>query len=107
LPLGFTLYGPALDITLGDENFSPAARTKLIEVFPRPLLGCAVLGPGDSAASAIPAMPEGISFRAAAVANLRFGKTAKSSGDPAFSFSWTIGELYWLPAPRRAKGETP
>ncbi|MDR3248058.1 MAG: hypothetical protein LBT39_04660 [Treponema sp.] len=109
LPDGFAIYGPALDITISGENFSPAARTKPAEVFFRPLLGSAVLGPADAvaisaglrfAATTLAAPPpEAISFRAAAVANLRFGPL--SSGDPAYSFSWEIGELYWLPAIRQ------
>jgi hypothetical protein len=99
LPPGFALYGPALDITLSGECLSPGA--KIIEVFPRPLLGCAVLrGPEKSAAVPLP----DISFRAAAVANMAYGplSAGEHSGETGYSFFWKIGELYWLSAYRQS-----
>jgi hypothetical protein len=100
LPPGFAIYGPALDITLSGECFSPGA--KIIEVFPRPLLGCAVLNAGEDCPAGAPPPPD-ISFRAAAVANMAYRplSAGEHSGESGYSFSWKIGELHWLPAHRQ------
>jgi hypothetical protein len=99
---GFSLYGPALDLAIGLHTFNPRAREQVRAVFSRPLVGCAVLGPGDSPESPgfIPAGPDSFrGFRAAAVANMVYRPI--NAGEGGYSFSWRIGELYWLPAYRR------
>jgi hypothetical protein len=108
---GFSLYGPALGLAVGPGIFGGSAGDKLGTVFPRPLLGCAVLGPEDwpRALREIPvplpaaSSPPGAgSFRAAAVANMLYRPLA--AGDRGCSYSWRIGELHWLPSCRRAGG---
>jgi hypothetical protein len=99
---GFSLYGPALDLAIGPHIFNARAGDKVWAVFPRPLLGCAVLGPEDSPESPgpFPPGPEPLrGFRAAAAANLVY--RPMSAG--GYSFSWRIGELYWLPSCRRSR----
>jgi hypothetical protein len=88
---GLTLYGPALELRFGAEDFGPEAEKKIRALFP-PLLGCAVLG--DEGA------PEkggagGPAFRAAAVANMRL--CPLPAGERGYSFSWNFGKPRWLP----------
>lgn len=98
LTAGAALYGPQLDIRLGPKDFAGAG-DKLKELFPVPLLGCAVLGPEDPPQGPLSPQSRTGSFRAAAVANMRYRPLP--SGDPDYSFSWTIGTLHWLPRPPR------
>jgi hypothetical protein len=103
---GFSLYGPALGLALGPHVFNARSGDKIRTVFPLPLLGCAVLGPGDSPESSgpFPAEPEPLrGFRAAAAANLAY----RPIGEGGYSFSWRIGELYWLPSCRRFRPAIP
>jgi hypothetical protein len=93
------LYGPALDLRIGMEDFG--AGEKIRALFP-PLLGCAVLGAGEKAPpekippeTAGTENPTALKFRAAAVANMRFRPLP--SGEPGYSFSWRMGRPRWLP----------
>ncbi|MDR3147461.1 MAG: hypothetical protein LBU00_03670 [Treponema sp.] len=88
----WALYGPQLDLRLGPADFS--ATGKLRELFPAPLVGCAVLGPEDQEPGEIPP-PQVKGFRAAAVANLWYRPIAADG----YSYAWRIGELHWLPRP--------
>jgi hypothetical protein len=105
---GFSLYGPALGLAIGPGIFGGTAGGKLGTVFPRPLLGCAVLGPedrgralGEGPAPAASSPPGAGNFRAAAAANMLYRPLA--AGDRGRSYSWRIGELHWLPSCRRPR----
>ncbi|MDR0730850.1 MAG: hypothetical protein LBF63_04220 [Treponema sp.] len=95
LPEGAALYGPQLDLQPRPEDFAGAG-DKLKELYPAPLVACAVLGPEDP--REIPAgRRTGVyDFRAAAVANLSYRPIAAGG----YSYAWRIGELHWLPRPR-------
>jgi hypothetical protein len=103
VPFSLCLYGPALELRLTTGDFGSGAG-KLRALLP-PLLGCAVLGEGPGAGKDGTGNPEGLKFRAAAVANMAYRPLAP--GDRAYSFSWRIGGLRWLPSGRRQGGSGP
>ncbi|MDR0401373.1 MAG: hypothetical protein LBH51_10610 [Treponema sp.] len=90
------IYGPALELRVEAGDFG-AGEGKITALFP-PLLGCALLEGPESGA---PENRGGFAFRAAAVANMRYRPLP--AGDPAYSFSWKIGEPRWLPSCRPAR----
>jgi hypothetical protein len=119
---GTAVYGPRLDIDLSPGDLG--AGEKLVELFPCPPVGCAILGPEDprEGLRCFPA-PENTAaragFRAAAVANLLYRpipagevvidqlSTDKPSANKVFgeySYSWRIGKLHWLPPCPRKTG---
>jgi hypothetical protein len=89
---GLKLYGPALELRVEREDFGRAGE-KIMALYP-PILGCAVLGEGET-----PVFPgietQGFRFRAAAAANMLFRPLP--AGASPYSFSWKIGKLHWLP----------
>jgi hypothetical protein len=94
---GAALWGPEIGLKLRPDDFGPSGSLALRRVFHRPVLACAVLGAEEPS----PPPPSAFSFGAAAVANMSYGPLG--SGDAAYSFAWEIGELHWLPAPRRKR----
>ncbi|MDR0668738.1 MAG: hypothetical protein LBF95_01535 [Treponema sp.] len=96
LPEGAALYGPQLDPQPRPEVFTGAA-AHLKELFPAPLVACAVLGPEDPREIPAARNPPARDFRAAAVANLSYRPIAAGG----YSYAWRIGELHWLPKVRR------
>jgi hypothetical protein len=103
LPAGAVLYGPRLDIRLDPRDFAGSGKTveKIVELFPAPLVACAVLGPEDPRDPFPPGRAWGGDFRAAAVANLSYRPIAAGG----YSYAWRIGELHWLPRPRGGAGK--
>ena len=87
---GASLWGPEIGLKLRAEDFGPFGALALRRVFHRPVLACAVLK-GEEPSPPSPAF----SFGTAAVANMSY--SLLGSGDAAYSFSWEIGELHWLP----------
>jgi hypothetical protein len=113
LPAGTALYGPLLDINLDPGDLG--AGEKLAELFSRPLVGCAILGPDDlqkeppTPDRRPPAILPMAGFRAAAVANLLYSPIGEpAAGEPGgvreYSYSWRIGKLHWLPPCPRKPG---
>jgi hypothetical protein len=96
-PGAFSLWGPEIGLKLRAEDFGPSGALALSRIFHRPVLACAVLGAEEPS----PLPPPAFSFASAAVANMSYGPLG--SGDEAYSFAWEIGELRWLPAPRRKR----
>jgi hypothetical protein len=94
---GISLWGPEIGLMLRAEDFGPFGALALGRVFHRPVLACAVLEAEESS----PPPPPVFSFAAAAVANMSY--RLLGSGDAAYSFSWEIGELHWLPPLRRKR----
>jgi hypothetical protein len=90
LPPGASLWGPEIGLRLRGEDFGPFGALALRRVFHRPVLACAVLEETEE-----PPPPPAFSFASAAVANMSY--RLLGSGDAAYSFSWEIGELHWLP----------
>jgi hypothetical protein len=108
--IGPAVFGPVLDIELSDSIIPPGAAGKIMRRCSPPVLGAALIRrPADGKAgggwgetrqeepllAAIPA-PPALSFRAAALANMRcrFLPPALPTG---YSLEWEIGELRWLP----------
>ncbi|MDR2072458.1 MAG: hypothetical protein LBP60_03375 [Spirochaetaceae bacterium] len=97
----FRFFGPGLDLPSGVFPAVPAPWEK-------PPLAPALLGPGDTEliralaeAGTLPAPPE-LSFRAAALANLRIFPAG--CGEEPYSFRWETERLYWLPRPKKPGG---
>jgi hypothetical protein len=97
-PSQLRIYGLALELRTGPEDFGPGV-AKIRALLP-PLLGCAVLGGAETPPESV----EGPGFRAAAAANMIYRPLP--SGDRDYSFSWMIGKLHWLPRPPR-RGREP
>jgi hypothetical protein len=89
-------FDPALDP--GVSLFSGSAAEKILFRFSPLLLGCGILREGEALP---PIPPPSLSFRAAALANMSFRPL--SGGCAAYSFTWSIGKLRWLPRPRKQK----
>jgi hypothetical protein len=103
---GSVLLGPKLDFAIADEVLSgdlvESTGSKITHIFSPLLIGSCLLpsctnpadSPGDTIA--IPALPP-ISFRAAAVANMRWKEL---SSDSLVSHEWKIRKPCWLPSVR-------
>jgi hypothetical protein len=110
---GLSVFGPALTVDPSPDSpekmkdalsMNPGAG-KILRIVPRFVLGCGLAGreglrttgeTGYFSDSSFPGLPS-LHFRAAALANM--------SIDPLegeFSFHWEIGELSWLPSPKRS-----
>jgi hypothetical protein len=103
-PRGPALYGPRLDLCLG-QALQGGAASKILRLFSPIVLGAALIeNPEENpaAAEALPPPPE-TAFRAAALANMicRFRRT-----QGAALFEWKIGKPRWLPS-AGAKTEGP
>jgi hypothetical protein len=96
-PPGVSLWGPEIGLKLRAEDFGPSGTLALRRIFHRPLLACALLDAEEPS----PPPPPAFSFASAAVANMSYSPL--DSGDAAYSFSWEIGELHWLPPLRRKR----
>jgi hypothetical protein len=90
-------FGPAVNIMLSDSffTFEDNAVERRISPF---VIGCAICQP-DAAPLAKPDVDRsGLSFRAAALANICFRPLSSHNGAyNDFSFEWEIGKLHWLP----------
>jgi hypothetical protein len=86
------IFGPSVNIELSDSFFSfEDAVIRRIS----PLVIGAALCRTDSLPDH---NPPSLSFRAAALANMRFRSLPSHNGDyDDFSFEWEIGKLHWLP----------
>ena len=83
-------FGPSLElpcIYFPDDS--------VLQQWKIPILAPAILAPGDNTPNPLPQAPN-FSFRAAALANLCFSREL-SGFDTAYSFSWELGPLQWLP----------
>jgi hypothetical protein len=109
---GLSVYGPVMDLPLSKSLFEHTEAESVIRIFPRAILGCALIRtdgspgpdrapPGIYARRALvqqrPPGPGGISFRAAFAANMGYSPLP---GD--FSFEWKTGKPAWLPAAKKA-----
>ncbi|MDR2552038.1 MAG: hypothetical protein LBD31_02580 [Treponema sp.] len=75
----------------------------LLKNWEKPFLAPAILAPEEKAAAeAAGISPPALSFRAAALANLCL-ESAGGGFDPAYSFTWNRGPLFWLPNPRKKR----
>jgi len=88
-----SVFGPAVNIGLSDSFFD-IDDNAVIGRFSPLVIGCALCQPD--------AMPDvkrpGLSFRAAALANICFSPLSSHNGaQNDFSFEWEIGKLHWLP----------
>jgi hypothetical protein len=105
---GAAVFGPVLNIELVDSIVPPGAAGKIMRRCSPPVLGAALIrrtadgkaggGLGETRqegplSAAIPA-PPALSFRAAALANMRCRFQPTSTA--GYSFEWEIGELRWL-----------
>jgi hypothetical protein len=103
---GPTLFGPALALSGEDWSFPASSAEALRFRFPTLVLAAALVGSGARARQILAAvpLPDPISFRAAAVANLLFKPLPSGGGETAdgYSFCWEIGKPRWLPAPERS-----
>jgi hypothetical protein len=71
----------------------------VISLWEKPPLAPAVLGPGGMEENlTTKGIMSQFSFRAAALANLTLWSA--ECGEPAYSFRWEIGPLFWLPKPK-------
>jgi hypothetical protein len=105
---GYDLYGLNMDPGFSPELFTPV-KDNVISVFPRPVLGAALVHPPDAGTPElrgrprtfppVPACPE-ISFRAAYAANIIYRPL--STGE-AYSFEWIIGRPAWLPRVKKRR----
>ena len=93
---GAAIFGPALNIAL-PADLAPQIAENILYRFAAPVLGCALLR-NDKLPPALPAPPV-FSFRAAALANMRYRPLA--AGRDLYSFAWNIGALHWLPSVHR------
>jgi len=86
------IFGPSVDIGLSDIFYS-FEDVVIRRVSPL------VIGAALCQAGSLPdANPPSLSFRAAALANMRFRPLPSERGEKNdFSFEWEIGKLYWLP----------
>ncbi|MCL1927300.1 MAG: hypothetical protein FWG07_00715 [Treponema sp.] len=87
-----------LTLELPQPAFPPDA---IVKVWEKPILAPAIIVP-DGIASTMhsSSFNSGLSFRAAALANLALqpvGSAEASSFEKDFSFTWKLGSLYWLP----------
>lgn len=103
---GLSVFGPALSSDISDStekmkdalNMNPGAG-KILRIAPRFILGCGLAGKEYFiAGTAIPGLPS-LRFRAAALANMCIDPL-----EGELSFRWEIGELSWLPSPKRSAG---
>jgi hypothetical protein len=87
-------WSPSADVPLAFSlSSSPSAL-----VFPRAVLGCALIQDGATEGTLPFPQAPGISFRAAAAANMFFRPL-----DTGLSFAWKTGKLFWLPAVRKRR----
>jgi hypothetical protein len=93
---GAAIFGPALNIALPAAP-APQIAENILYRFTAPVLGGALLRNGKLP-PALPA-PPAFSFRAAALANMRYRPLA--AGEDLYSFEWNIGALHWLPSVHR------
>jgi hypothetical protein len=101
------LFGPCLDLSLPPNAFNESAAKKIIALFSPLVIGSCLLPTDKVDTAALPPAPQ-ISFRAAAVANMKWRSlqiTARSYGvarpDSGIGYKWKIGKLCWLPAVRK------
>ena len=95
------LIGPAIDLTIPDSAFSIIEK-KVLHRF-NPLIITAALMQNSDTMPAPPSedfpQPPLLSFRAAALANMIYRPLSTAAqGKTAYSFTWKIGKLYWLPS---------
>ena len=101
-------YGPVLE--LPSVAFPPDA---VVQSWEKPILAPAILASGGSVPPEMP--PPAVSFRAAALANLAMKPVSAGAGaekpgskgiscfEERYSFTWTMGPLFWLPRYSRQK----
>jgi hypothetical protein len=94
---GLRFFGPLLEPW--DPGLPSLGGSKVIWRFPALRLCAALLGPGDEAAAAGPAL----SFRAAMIANLSIRPL--DQGEEGYSFAWKTGRPVWLPAYKKTKNQ--
>jgi hypothetical protein len=99
---GLSVYGPVMDLPLSKFLFEHTEAEPVIHIFPRAVLGCALIRTGGTpdgaplgirARKAFQPNTGGISFRAAFAANMSYSPLP---GD--LSFEWKTGKPAWLPA---------
>jgi hypothetical protein len=83
-----------MDISLEERVFEGVDKNKILGVFPRAVLGGALMKTGKAAPELPPPPP--VSFRAAAMANMSY----RPLGGGEYSFEWTTGRPAWLPRPK-------
>jgi hypothetical protein len=100
-----------MDLPLSSGLFGGIEADKILHVFPRAVLGCAIIrigeslplaGPeGNRAENTGPPLPPRIPFRAGAAANMLYRRedpAPPGEGPSAgFSFAWKLGKPVWLP----------
>jgi hypothetical protein len=105
---GLSVYGPIMDLPLSKSLFEHAEAESVIRIFPRAILGCALVRTGESAGGIfvrrafVQQRPGGISFRAAFAANMSYRPLP---GD--LSFEWKTGKPAWLPAAKKTGPRVP
>ena len=109
----FSFFGPALNLSIGEESFPETAREKIVRVFNPPKLCAAIVQPDDKPIEEpLPAFGSmagsaaallALSFRAAALANLDMLPLASGvfrnevSSVPGYSYEWKMSPPVWLP----------
>jgi hypothetical protein len=89
------VFGPSVNVELSDSFFDFEDAVIIRRVSPL-VIGSALCKAGSLPDAVCPA-PR-VSFRAAALANMRFRPLPSHDGaSDDFSFEWEIGKLYWLP----------
>jgi hypothetical protein len=96
----FAFWGLTLDLPLGALSFPAGGEKKIRRRFSGPILCAAIIGPGDKGRAPSYEGPP-VSFRAAAVANMRLRPLAQ--GEAAYSYEWETGLPAWLAGYKKKK----
>jgi len=89
------LFGPQLDLVIPQNIFCESSVKKLTKFLSTPVIGIFLMNACENTVTSFPP-PQELSFRAAAVANMRF-QQINTGIIKTFGFKWKIGELIWLP----------